>query len=329
MTLEENANMMDQKYATDLAIKHSEGQWQTFYRAIAALEHGCGHLDMSPLSAICKQCAEEDAYRLLQVIEKKEQIYDMVAMLLCVDHNVKMEWLRTNAFSTIPGLFECLRQVLVQGKLIEEDHFPIAHGLCNLLEQSLERFQYLFNSQLDFKAAYTGVLSTMLSQLSEKGWQEYCKYISFQQTGISHFDFWMQWGQFQKWDKLYQKAYPLVKAWNEYIHKFVAQQAENCYFGDSLYNVYSNGLIQILCYQLDSVTEYTDAISQAVDICELAMQRWYNSSSCMCQTFLACLSQIALLHYVWLNKQREYAAPFPEKTRLRLLHLMIQCKRQS
>ena len=46
-----------------------------------ALERGCGYSDHSDLTALCKTASLQDDRRLLQIIEQKAKLFDVVLLL--------------------------------------------------------------------------------------------------------------------------------------------------------------------------------------------------------------------------------------------------------
>lgn len=320
VSAEKSKNNTDKQYAKDLAIKQTDEDWGTFYQAIQALEMGPGFPDDEKLIALCQKGSEQDDRRLLSVIEKKSDLFDIVMLLRCVSHEKKIEWLNSKAFCSAPALCECLRQELQQGELTETQQSAVARGLCQLLQYSSMRFQYLLNRFVIHSPKNIPIMAKLLPQLPESGWTALAACVSFAELTPDHISFWDQCGREQDWSSLYHNAIPLLNEWNAYVEQSIMTGR----WGQSLYNNISNVLINILVYQLDSFPAYIETLGNAISAVEKAMLRWYERSTHQRGALFACLAQIELLHYVWINNQEDYAVPFPKDFRARLLQIILQ-----
>lgn len=320
VSAEKSKNNTDKQYAKNLAIKQMDENWGTFYQAIQALEMGPGFPDDEKLIALCQRGSEQDDRRLLSMIEKKSDLFDIVILLRCVSHEKKIEWLNSKAFSNAPTLFECLRQEIQYGKLTETQQLSIACGLCQLLKYSTARFQYLLNRFVIHFQKNIPIMVKLLPQLPESGWTALAACISFAELTPDHMSFWDQCGRKQDWSSLYQNAIPLLNEWNTYVEQSISTGK----WGQSLYNNISNVLINILVYQLDSFPAYMKTLGNAISATEKAMLCWYERSTHQRGALFGCLAQIELLHYVWINNQEDYTVPFPEDLRTRLLQIILQ-----
>ena len=310
----------DKKYAEDLAVKHQDEKWRAFYLAIQALESGCGYLHSDQLSLLVEECAECNHIQLLHIIEEKEEMLGTVILLHYVDHGTKLKWLTSNDISTVPVLFECIRQELDNDVGAAEVRNALICGMCKLEESSPERFQYLLSRYLLYRPNIVSLMEGLLPRLSDKGWTALSDSISFLDTEYKHMLFWDQCGKNLDWSQIYSSAYPLIGAWDAYINQSIA----NGKFGESLYNSISNYLINILYHQMESFETYVDMFEKAVSDCEEAMQHWYERSVQQRDSLLACLAQIELLRIVWVYRQETYSVSFPDNLCKRVLQFLSQ-----
>lgn len=317
---EETTCNTDKKYVEDLSVKHADNRWKDFYRAIQALERGCGYFIPEQLKPLVHKCAEEDNLQLLQTIEKKSGMLDAVMFLLCVDREIKMEWLKTNSFAAVSTLFECLRQELNNEVATMADENAVVVGLCKLAEASPEHFQYLLRGQLLYRPKTVSLLSKLLFQLSDKGWAALSNSISFSDAEFKHISFWDECGKDLDWSQVYSRAYPLLDAWNLYVDKSVMKGQ----FCETLYNGLSNYLINILFYRMETFETYVDAFEKAISFAEQTMNCWYEKNVQQQGALFACMAQIELLRVVWDYRKKDYLIAFPSNLSKRTLALINQ-----
>lgn len=310
----------DKKYAENLAAKHQDERWKEFYQAIQALESGCGYPHSDQLSLLVEECTEHNHIQLLHIIEEKEEMLGTVMLLRYVNYETKLKWLGSNAFSTAPALFECIRQELDNNVITVEVQNALICGMCKLEESSPERFQYLLKRYLLYRPSTASLIEGLLPRLSDKGWAALSNSISFSDAEYKHMLFWDQCGKNLDWSQIYSRAYPLTDAWNAYIDRSVIKGS----FGESSYNSISNYLVNVLYYQMESLETYVDAFEKAVSDCEHAMQCWYERSIQQRSALFACLAQIELLHIVWNYRQKGYSISFPDSLGKRVLLLLTQ-----
>lgn len=310
----------DKKYAEDLAAKHQDERWRTFYQAIQALESGCGYPCSNQLSLLVEECTERNHIQLLHIIEGKDEMLSTVMLLHYVDRGTKLKWLASNDISTVPVLFECIRQELDNDVIAVEIQNALICGMCKLGQASPERFQYLLRRYLLYRPNTTSLIEGLLPRLSDKGWAALSDSISFSDTEYKHMLFWDQCGKNLDWSQICSRAHPLIDAWDAYINQSVVKGS----FGESLYNSISNYLINVLYYQMESFETYADAFEKAVSDCEQAMQRWYERSIQQRGALFACLAQIELLRIIWNYRQKDYSVPFPDGLSKRVLLLLTQ-----
>lgn len=309
----------DRQYAEDLALQHADGDWKRFYRAIQALERGCGYpLIGEDLVTLCKKCAEQDSQKLLNSIEKKSAMLDTVLLLRSVSRAAKQKWLTTQAVSATPVLFEILRQILAEGTGTEETRSAVADGLCALLEASEERFQSLLQEEILYRPAEIPLMTELMAQLPEKGWAALGRCVSFSDPDPRHRKFWDQCADAQDWPALFQQARPFADAWKAYI----ADGMEAGQFGQSLSAGTTGLLTWILREQLRAPSDYIAALDAWVSAGETAMRRWFERESQQRGALVACLSQLELLRLVGLSRQP--AVQVPEALRSRARTLIVQ-----
>lgn len=320
LSIEKYNSNTEKQYAKDLSLTYSDKNWKPFYRAIQALERGCGYPSSNKFADLYRICAEQDSHRLLQIIENKPYMFDTVMSLRHVDDNMKLSWLNAKEISSIHVLFECLRQLITSGTIKEENHPPFISGLYQLLEKSIELFQYLISNHLLYRSENITLMTKVIALLPAKGWIALSNCISFYHSEQTNFEFWNQYGQNQDWSTIYSRAYPLLDAWNTYINQSIATRK----FGRSLCNCVSNFLINILCYKFDSVQAYLCEFEKIIYTAEESMNFWYEESAQQSSVLFASLSQILLFYFVWQTRKTEYAISFPDNLRYRTLSLISQ-----
>ena len=319
VSAERSPYQTDRQYAKDLALQHADGDWKRFYRAIQALERGCGYpLIGEDLVTLCKNCAEQDSQKLLDSIEGKPAMLDTVLLLRSVSHEVKRKWLTTQAISATPVLFELLRQVLAEGNKTEETRTAVAGGLCALLEASEERFQSLLQEEILYRPAEVPLMTELMAQLPEKGWAALSRCISFSDSDPRHQKFWDQCADAQDWSALFQRARPFADAWNAYI----MDGMKTGQFRQSLSASTTGLLTWILREQLRAPSDYIAALDAWVSAGETAMRRWFERESQQRGALVACLSQLELLRLVGLSRQP--VVQLPEALRSRARALIVQ-----
>ncbi len=310
---------VDRTNANKLSNGCAGDNWEAFYEALEALERGCGYSDHSDLTALCKTASLQDDRRLLQIIEQKAKLFDVVLFLRSVDPAIKLAWINNCSFTKAPVLFECLRQALAEAEQNEPEADAIVKGLCNLREKSSEHFRYLLSHNILYKESMIPVASKLLEHIPKEGWAVLSQCISFDDVTQNQMRFWDQCANELTWNTVYRQAEPLLEAWGAYMLQSLSGQ-----YRQSLYCDVSNMLITILVHKLDTFGQYLDAMEKAAHAGEVAMYRWYEHESQQFGALIACLSIIEHLRYVWLKNAVAYAKPFPEKLRFKCSTLISQ-----
>ena len=311
----------DRKYMEDLEAKREDGQWKNFYRAIQALEKGCGYSENKKVEILIKECVEQDRFRLLQIIEDKE-MFEIVMLLRYVDDEIKFMWLKGKSFSSVSVLFECLRQVMKSDISVSVNQDAIVCGLCELSELSTEHFRYFLQRFLLYRNKTVFIMEKLLGKLSINGWRILSNSISFSDVAAEKRLFWDTCGRDLDWSEICNRAYPFIDSWEMYIEECVEKGTST----GALYNALSNYLGKILLYQIKDFHDYTEKFQRAVVLSERAMLRWYGNIVQQRSAILACLAQIELLHIIWISRQEGYAESFPEDLRKRALAFMLQSR---
>lgn len=296
-----------------------EGNWKAFYEGIDALERGCGYSDYGALKEWCKTAGAQDDRRLLQVIEQKPKLFDMVLFLRSVEPMIKLAWIDNNLFTRAPALFECLRQSLINTEQGGSYPDTIVKGLLDLAQMSSEHFQYLLNHYILYKENIIPIASKLLECLPKNGWAILSQCVSFDDVTPNQMRFWNQCASKLTWDVVHSQAEPLLDAWGTYM-----VQSLSGHYRQSLYCNVSNILINILVYKLDTVEQYLDAMERILCAGEMAMYCWYERETQQFGALIACLSVIEHLRYVWINNSVAYDKPFPKGLRSRCLALISQ-----
>lgn len=159
----------DQNYARDLQITQDENRWQTFYRAIDALECGCGYHPVPMLEELCQKALACDEGQFLRILAEEPAMFDIVMILRYVDSGTMLRWIEAGMLSNTNVLFECLRVILRDGPLPEETQKTVAKGLLCLCDISSEHFQYILQIWVLFRNNCVGIVRVLLSRLTEEG----------------------------------------------------------------------------------------------------------------------------------------------------------------
>lgn len=287
----------DQNYAVDLQASQAEGHWQTFYRAVGALERGCGYQPIPGLDTLCKKAVESDAEQFLQILAEEPAMMDIVVILRCVDREAMLHWIEAEMISNVNVLYECLREIFQGGPLPEQAENTAAKGLLQLCGLSPERFQYLLQTGVLFRCDWVEVVRAMLPALTEEGWARLSACAALVGMNERHFQFWSRCADGQDWQTIGPRAEPLLRAWHDALKKATAEGTA----WTSLYNEASNLLIGTLLHQIGTPGACERAMKAIIDQTEAAMYQWYESALQQRGTLLAALSQLEHLRFVWLN----------------------------
>lgn len=311
----------DQNYAKDLQISQAEDRWRTFYRAIDALELGCGYQPFPELEALCKKALAYDEWKFLQILADEPAMMDIVVILRCVDNRTMLHWIEAGMLSNVNVLFECLRVILRDGSLPEEAQNTVAEGLLRLCDISPERFQYILRTGVLFRNGGIGIVRALVPRLTVEGWSRLSACVTFEGMDERHFRFWNACAQGQDWQAIGIRTEPILRAWNRALERSVADRA----VWKSLYNEVSNLLIGILLNQVGTPGSCEQAMEQIAAQTEDDMYRWYEGALQQRSTLLAGLSQLEHLRFVWLNFEEGAPAPSAELCQ-RVLNLISQWK---
>lgn len=301
----------------ELAMPADSPDWKKFYRDFQGFVDGCVYAGEETLAALCSACAREDDLRLLRAIEQKERLLDVAMLLRAVEHPVRIKWLREGDCTSPLVLFECLRREMLSAGLAPEEQDAVAGGICRLTELGPAYARALFQ-QIRGGTKDRPVVEKLLGRLSRKGWEVLADSVSFGRMTPEKTRFWDQCGAGQDWDKLQEKAQPLVDAWEAYLTESIRKGE----FSDQLYNAFSNWLLGILRCRLGTAEAFEEAGQKALDCCRAVLQRWYESSVQQEYGLLAALARVALLRYVWSSQESLAAAGFPENLRRQTLALL-------
>lgn len=321
VSAKENASPLatDRAYAKTLNDVRIGGDWQTFYEAIAALEHGCGFQPSKMVKDWCKAASLQDDKRLLQIIEQKSRLFDLVFCLHNVEPDVKLAWISDGAFTSTFALFECLRQLLTEDVQNEATCDVLIKGLCGLLQLSQEHFYYLLRHYILYQNNMIALFSRLLKCLPKSGWLVLTQCVSFDSSDLGRMQFWNQAAESLNWNTVYSQAEPLLESWEAYI-----KQSLPGHYRQSLFSEVSNLLVGILACKLDTPEQCLTAMEQAVCAGETAMYRWYERETQQFGALITCLSIIEHLRLVWIKNSAAYAKPFPDELRCRCLALISQ-----
>jgi len=311
----------DKKYASELMTKQENGDWKIFYQAIDALERGCGYSQYSEIEELCQSGARQDNKRLLEIIEQKSGMIDIVILLHCTDSDVKLEWVEASAVKNPIVLFECLRPILSGNEFSSKEQSALVKGLSHLLMTSQDQFVYFLNRYLLYSNHHIPIVSKLIAQFSEKGWRLLSDVLSFDDVNPERIRFWDQCANNQNWLEIYGKAEPIIEAWKSHLDKKISDGS----FGNSLYNDVSNIIVTILSIKLASIEEYMSMMEKAISVGEESMYRWYEGEGQQRGVLLASLSLVAHLRFVWMNNEEKYKnMPFPEIIRVRIICFISQ-----
>lgn len=310
----------DRANARKLGQDCEQGNWETFYEGLDALERGCGYSGYSELVALCKTAGQQNDRRLLQIIEQKTKMMDIVLFLRSVDPAIKLAWINNRLFTKMPVLFECLRQALKETGRIEPQVDIIVKGLCDLQQKTPKYFRYLLDRNIIYKENVIPLASKLLECLQEEGWTVLSQCVTFDSVTQDRMEFWDRCAGELNWDIVHRRAGPLLDAWGAYMARSLVEG----HYRQSLYCDVSNLLITILIYKLGTVEQYFDAMERALCAGEMAMYRWYEREAQQFGALIACLSIIEHLRYVWMNNSAAYDEPFPKKLRDRGLTIIGQ-----
>ena len=287
----------DRNYAKDLQILQAEDRWRAFYRAIDALERGCGYRPFPELEALCKRAIPCDERQFLQILADEPAMMDIVMILRCADSRTMLRWIETEMISNVNVLFECLREIFRSGPLPEEAQNAAAKGLLQLCALSPERFQYMLQTGPLFRDEWVGTVRAVLPHLTEAGWSGLSGCISFEGMNGRHFRFWSECALNQDWSAVGRRAEPLLQAWYKDLERAAAEGR----VWESLYNEASNLLIGALLSRMDTPGDCERAMEGIIVRTEEAMFQWYERSLQQSGTLLAGLSQLEHLRFVRLN----------------------------
>lgn len=309
----------DRSNAKKLSDGYVEGNWKAFYEALGALERGCGYSDYRMLAELCRTASLQDDRHLLQVIEQKTKLFDIVLFLRSVEPITKLAWIDGNSFTKTFALFECLRQMLTDSSYSRSYLDTVVKGLLGLAQMSSEHFRYLLSHNILYRENMISITSKLLESLPENGWAVLSQCVTFDSVTPNQMKFWNQCASKLDWNIVHRRAAPLLDAWGSYM-----AQSFSGHYRQSLYCDVSNMLIPILIYKLDTVKQYLYVMEQTLCTGETAMYRWYERETQQFGALIACLSIIEHLHYVWINNSAAYNEPFPEKLSSSCLFLINQ-----
>lgn len=307
----------DQNYARDLQITQAENRWRTFYRAIDALERGCGYQPFLGLKPLCEKALACDEGQFLRILADEPAMMDIVIILRCVDSGTMLHWIEAGMLSNVNVLFECLRVILQDGALPEEMQNTAAEGLLQLCDLSPERFQYILCTRALFRNGYIGIVHAMFPRLTEEGWFRLSACVTFEEMDEKKFRFWSACAQDQDWKAIGPRADPLLRAWYGALERISADGA----VWKSLYNEVSNLLIGILLNRKDTSDDCEQVMERITTQTEDAMYRWHESSLQQSSALLTGLSQLEHLRFVFLNFGEDASVPSAELCR-RILELI-------
>ena len=309
----------DKKYSRDLIEGITGNAPIDFYNAIDAVERGCGFQSSVELSELCQKAANQDSERLLNVIEEKTKMLEIVFLLYSTERYVKLDWVKNGLFHKPIVLYECLRQLLRDYQCQEtEENDTIAKGLCRLSTQIPERFINLLNRYILFHEQFIPLFSRVMELLPSRGWAVFGSSLSFGDVDKKRMAFIDKCAGPLDWEEMNMQAYPLVEAWLTFLKKCV----KNMKFGSSLYNDASNLLITILVYHTKTYKGFVRILNETVSSCESLMYQWYESVTQLRSVYFAHLTFMEHMHFVWENNCGKYAAAFPDDIRTRMLFLL-------
>ncbi len=320
ISTERSVSLSDKEIGENLKLSHKENRWKTFYSAIHSLEIGCSYPLLTELNELCTSCADENNLRLLEAIEKKQKMLDTVMLLLSTEQEFKTKWLTEKAFKTPHTLFECLRQELMRDDSSEADITAVASGLMQLTEISSEHAIYIFE-HLRYSNITQQIMTKLFSVLSEKGWEAFAGSNIFSGVEPKKIAFWSNCVKNLDWQEISKHALPMICAWNKYINACI----EKKHFSESLYNAFTDCLITIYYYTYTPQKCLND-LERAIGRCENKMCDWYESITQQRYVFSACLSDIAVLIYSFLNYEKESDSENDAFVHLKtkILHLLRQ-----
>lgn len=295
----------DQNYAKDLQAGQAEDCWRIFYRAINALEQGCGYQPFLKLGELCQKAIVCDEGKFLRILGEKPSMMDIVVILLHVDREIMLHWIEAEMISNTNVLFECLRKIFQGGPLPEQAGNTAAKGLLQLCGLSPERFEYLLQTGVLFRNDYVEVVRTILPGLTEEGWSRLSACAAFVGMNGERFSFWNKYAAGQDWQAIGPRAEPLLRAWRRALEKAAAEGTA----WSTLYNEVSNLLIGILLNQTGSPSICEQAMEDIIAQAGAVMYQWYESSLRQRGALLASLSRLEHLRFVWLNFKEDTPPP--------------------
>lgn len=309
----------DRKYSWDLIEGLTDNDLIDFYNAVDAVERGYGFKYSVELLELCQRAASQDNERLLNVIEEKTKMLEVVLLLYSTERSVKLDWVKNGPFYKPIVLYECLRQLLRDCKCQEtEENNTLAKGLCQLSIQIPERFKNLLNRYILFREQFIPLFSRVMELLPSKGWAALGSSLSFGDVDKKHMAFIDKCAEPLDWEEMNIRAYPLVEAWLTFLKKCVKSMK----FGSSLYNDVSNLLITILVCHIKTYESFAHILNETISSCESLMYQWYESVTQLRSVYFAHLTLMEHMHFVWENNCDKYATAFPDNIRTRMLFLL-------
>lgn len=320
---EKTSRNTDKEISEQLNAGFTDGDLSAFYLAVRSVEIGCGFQQMPELIEACSEALRQDSEKLLCILEQKTRMIDVLMFLLCVDKTTKLDWLKNNKFSKSAILFECLRQILKDDKeLLAEETKIVATGLVRLAVLAPQYFRRLIQHN-QFKEFFAPILVSLWEELSDDGWTEYGKAISFADFDPQHIQYidrcLDKLNNRDTLGNLQNKAYPIVEGWLTYMEA----QRQKQKFGQSIYNNYSNLLITIMICHLNKYTKFIKLFERTICECEADLYSWYESEIQQRSVLYVHLSIIVHLRFVWENNEPIYKADFPEGFRIKTKNILV------
>lgn len=150
-------------------------------------------------------------------------------------------------------------------------------------------------------------MQQLLPELESEGWTELGR------SGIFEWNITSYWRIFEAcreglhWREIYPNAKALLVEWKKFIEKKIQEQTRI----ETLYNPLFNYLMDLSICELDTYEAYVGRLESLVKRLSDAMQKWYPSITKQRYVLFAFLSQVELMHYVWLNQEQVYQKQLP------------------
>lgn len=287
---------LDRAYSSILNATRDKQDFVSFYQAIDALERGCGYRfgNSTSLEKACRIAQSQDSRRLLQIIEQAEKRIKIVMLVRFVDHETLLDWVENDKIKDMDMLFEVLRQLVLEGPSQKRDAV-LAFGMKHLIDEAPDYFIRLLEKYIHFRLDFVPAVQILLNNLSETGWKEICRAMSFRET-TPFTEFWLRCCSDLEWESVSTKSGVVVGEW---IRNITACLKQGNTYGQTLYNDASGVIIETMA-RTYSREEYIRRFESVLDDAERALNGWFRCEFDGLRVLLATLSLAEHFRQVWI-----------------------------